>query len=752
MMMIGYMRQKYMSAYSLMSCCAAIKVLLMISSKTGPIEPLKLPKCLSVRKYMKSPSLRHFPLRSLSRVSSSGSSIKSRHSVATIVTVDSFMKSPTTSLETKEKINISDMTDDANKENEKIEEEIKLSSLNEENDNIEKENDDIKKEQNDNINKKEEEEKKDDGSVSSKAASITFIPSIPEDKLQNRHSNPDFNFPKSESMRTPRIFTKHNRGASDTLEYMTRKMWMGGNMTEYMSDNNGAKISLQTLKQVAIKEEIEETFEEEKKDIQIKKAQSFKKIETEVNNQCKRKSIDSMKGGVNSVPTPPDSPSSFISMLSVEGGPGKMISTPFEDAYSNQDSKQMFSKDFFCNPAFGGSFVSRGDNNNQATLNHMKSINSRYKLQNLNDIKEDKHEVDSLDLDIEQEKVDLIIDAEVAGTKIALQRLPNLSFSKSIISRDDSEICLSSFNERVPIKRIESVYRRTKFPFNNPSIGTSGSNMNMNENSLRNADSIPSAILGNLDEDMVIDNAPALGAVEYGFIKDQQLVNPMFQRNFVEVDREDMFPCDDSVLDLSSFKYRNPLRQMVKVKSYKMCVKKLEGQDAGAYENPLRMSSFRSHDSELDTGSIRVRNPMKRIASFQEDVDNQDPQDHDNLSMVEEEFATTFIEQTEDENLKNAMMDRFLAQGLISEFEAEANMKDSSVVAEEDHMGSDVESHKKITHLSEAALANQADINVMNYVKERFLADCVTNELEKHPDILEMARLQHLGKRVLRRS
>lgn len=196
----------------------------------------------------------------------------------------------------------------------------------------------------------------------------------------------------------------------------------------------------------------------------------------------------------------------------------------------------------------------------------------------------------------------------------------------------------------------------------------------------------------------------------------------------------------NTILDTSSVAMRTPLRRIGSAKPvYKKCEKNPE---EGAYDNPLRMCSFRSYDSdtELELTSVRIRNPISRLLSFR--VSRGITKDGIALGEIDsDEYGSLLFSQVNAHPIRKDMLDKYLTQ-LVIDDTLDANMMGDLCAPEDDIQWSTCQAEW---------VPQELDNKLKCFLMDRFLLDNVLNEMDVNLGALELARVKQKASAVSRR-
>lgn len=221
------------------------------------------------------------------------------------------------------------------------------------------------------------------------------------------------------------------------------------------------------------------------------------------------------------------------------------------------------------------------------------------------------------------------------------------------------------------------------------------------------------------------------------------LLNPAYGDEDADYETESEITDDDgeTVLDTASVAMRTPLRRIGSAKPiYKKCEKNL---DEGAYDNPLRMCSFRSYDSdtELELSSVRVRNPISRLLSFR--VSRGISKDGIALAEIDaDEYGSLFFSQVNANPIRNGMLDKYLTQ-LVIDDTLDAKMMGDLDPEEDDVQWSTCQAEW---------VPQELDDKLKCFLMDRFLLDNVLTEMDVNLGALELARVKQKASAVVSRS
>lgn len=216
----------------------------------------------------------------------------------------------------------------------------------------------------------------------------------------------------------------------------------------------------------------------------------------------------------------------------------------------------------------------------------------------------------------------------------------------------------------------------------------------------------------------------------------QMLLNPAYgeeddgQEDDDEWEQSDMD--GETILDTSSVAMRTPLRRLGSSKPvYERCEKNLE---EGAYNNPLRLCSFRSYDSdtELELTSVRARNPISRLLSLR--VSRGITKDGIALAEIDaDEYGSLFFSQVNQNPIRNGMLDKYLTQLVIDDTLDAKKVGDACDPEEDDVQWSTCQSEW---------VPQELDDKLKCFLMDRFLLDNVLNEMDVNLGALELARVK----------
>lgn len=235
--------------------------------------------------------------------------------------------------------------------------------------------------------------------------------------------------------------------------------------------------------------------------------------------------------------------------------------------------------------------------------------------------------------------------------------------------------------------------------------------------------------------------------------KRDMLLNPAFGDDEVDTQPETDVELDPSVdgetiVDTASVVMRTPLRRMGSVNKdaeYQKCVKNL---DEGAYDNPLRLCSFRSYDSdtELELASVRARNPISRLLSFRNRGITTD-----GISLAEidgDEYGALMFDQVNQNPIGKSMLEKYLTQLVI----------DDAIDVNKGDCYDPVDDEVGWSTCQQEWVPQELDDELKCLLMDRFLLDNILTEMDVNMSALELARVKqrsHGGqapRRVLRRS
>ena len=187
----------------------------------------------------------------------------------------------------------------------------------------------------------------------------------------------------------------------------------------------------------------------------------------------------------------------------------------------------------------------------------------------------------------------------------------------------------------------------------------------------------------------------------------------------------------DTVMDTSSVIMRTPLRRLGSTthEDYEKCEKNLE---EGTFDNPLRLCSFRSYDSdtELELTSVRVRNPISRLLSFR--LNRGANKDCIPLADIDsDEYGAMMFDRVNSNPIKGGMMEKYLTQLVIDDTLDAHLMGDVPVYADEDSLGWSTCQQEWVPH--------EMDNRLKCFLLDRFLIDNVLNEVDLDPIALKNA-------------
>ena len=186
-----------------------------------------------------------------------------------------------------------------------------------------------------------------------------------------------------------------------------------------------------------------------------------------------------------------------------------------------------------------------------------------------------------------------------------------------------------------------------------------------------------------------------------------------------------------TVMDTSSVIMRTPLRRLGSTthEDYEKCEKNLE---EGTFDNPLRLCSFRSYDSdtELELTSVRVRNPISRLLSFR--LNRGANKECIPLADIDsDEYGAMMFDQVNSNPIKGGMMEKYLTQLVIDDTLDAHLMGDVPVCADEDSLGWSTCQQEWVPH--------EMDNRLKCFLLDRFLIDNVLNEVDLDPIALKKA-------------
>lgn len=147
--------------------------------------------------------------------------------------------------------------------------------------------------------------------------------------------------------------------------------------------------------------------------------------------------------------------------------------------------------------------------------------------------------------------------------------------------------------------------------------------------------------------------------------QEQAVLNPYYGDDALTVEED---PCseDEDTLGSNSIVLRTPLQRITPIdENYRRCERDFE---EGLFNNPLEVCSFRSYDSdtELELTSFKYRNPISKLL----ELERVRGISKDGISLAElegNEYSSSMLMEAETCPLRDSMLDKYLTQIAIND-------------------------------------------------------------------------------------
>eukprot|EP00210_Caulerpa_lentillifera_P003508 g3347.t1 len=232
-----------------------------------------------------------------------------------------------------------------------------------------------------------------------------------------------------------------------------------------------------------------------------------------------------------------------------------------------------------------------------------------------------------------------------------------------------------------------------------------------------------------------------------GFLVDQKhaVLNPHFGDDASLRNEEDDISSDDGeTLKAKSVVLRTPLQNYAPIdENYVRCARNF---DEGCYDNPLEVCSLRSYDSdtELELTSFKYRNPISKLL----ELDRVRGVSKDGIPLAELEgntYGSTMLKEAEKCPVRDRILDKYLTQIVINDAMEHPKEKTGNELDVKDSVA-----------CREQLVSQELDSGLRCLLLERFLLDNVIYEMDVNLEAMELARVQQertrASSRILRRS